>query len=321
MAYTNITNIPLSVAVWLATDTYDAGTAKNYVSATSLLNPIKATVLNLRISNNSDIDLADLTPAKIGNAVHDSIEQAWVTNYVKALKSLNYPEKVTKAILINPDGPVPDSAVPIYIEKRKQKEINGFTIGGKFDIVITGQLEDFKTTKTYSWINQSNKRNYVLQGSIYRWLNQDIITEDFVAINYIFTDWSQVKAIADKTYPSKPILQQKYPLLSVQETERYLIDRTTLIRDNMHVEQSAMPQCTQEELWQKDPVYKYFKNPAKTQRSTKNYTNKYEAYARLATEGVGVVKAIPGEVKRCNYCSARGVCQQAENLELQGLLK
>jgi hypothetical protein len=321
MAYTNLTNFPLSVAAWLVTDNYDYNADPNYLSATTLIRPLKSIILMRRVQMQQDTDISDLIASKLGTAVHDGIETSWTTNYKRALEKLGYPKKVQEAVLINPDGPIPDGAVPIYIERRSAKKVGNFTIGGKFDFVMEGKLEDFKTTSTYSWITQSNKDSYILQGSIYRWLNQDIIASDRMSINYIFTDWTATKALQDKSYPQNRIIQQDYPLLSIAETERYIKNRLSAIEQYADADQKKIPDCTQKELWQKDPVFKYFKNPAKMQRSTKNYTTRADAEMRKSQEGVGVVIEVPGEVKRCIYCSARPLCTQAEDLELKGLLK
>jgi len=62
-----------------------------------------------------------------------------------------------------------------------------------------------------------------------------------------------------------------------------------------------------------DPVWKYYKDPTKKQRSTKNFDNEYEANKKLAEDGfVGEVVKVMGTPKACNYCSARSICNQAK---------
>ena len=57
--------------------------------------------------------------------------------------------------------------------------------------VAEGKVQDFKSTSVYTYLNQTNKDKYILQGSIYRWLNEDTITRDTMDIHFIFTDWNK----------------------------------------------------------------------------------------------------------------------------------
>lgn len=318
--YKNSTNIPISMAVWLATDTYDHDPNPDAISVTSLLKPLKAVVLERTLPIGGDIDIADLIQAKTGTAVHDGIEHAWKANYQPAMVALGHPKAVIRRVVINPQVVLEDD-IAVYIEIRTKKDIAGFTLGGKFDFVMEGQLEDFKTTGTYNYINQGNTESYIWQGSMYRWLNPDIITNDHMKITYLFTDWSAIKARADKKYPPNRIMSQTFQLKSRAETETFILDRLSAIKAYTGLSQSLMSECTKEELWQSDSVYKYYKDPLKTARSTKNFDNLADANARLFTDGsVGKVLEVKGEVKRCRYCNANAVCLQAENLQAAGLL-
>ncbi len=324
MNFTNNTNIPLAIAAYLADDTYDYNPDPTVISATSLLKPLKAIILTRSIAIDQETDLASLIASKVGTAVHDGIENTWKLRAKDALKNLGYPEKIWSNIRINPKIPSdsPD-AIDVYMEIRGQKELsNGWKISGKFDFVAEGQLEDFKTKKVWSWVfaTQDDFDEFIKQGSIYRWLHPDIIKEDTIAIDYLFTDWKANDAKKNSSYPQSQIIQKKFPLMSFGETEKWLINRTNKITKYTGKLQPEIPECTPTDLWQKDPVFKYYKNPNNV-KATKNFTNLADANTRLAREGVGIVKTFPGEVKRCHYCSASPVCQQRESLELSGLLK
>lgn len=331
--YKNDTGIPLSIAIWLATDTYDHNkTHEKYISATTLLQPLRAIILNQTMPQQEEVDIVDLVPSRLGTAVHDQIEAAWKRcpkKVIDTLRKLGYPEEVCHKFIINPDPKsVSDADLPIYMEKRAFKEIEGWTVGGKFDVVINGRLTDYKTTKSYSWISGSNVPNYIKQASIYRWLHPDIIKKDFFAIAYIFTDWIKQKALADKKYPQNPVIEREYELMSAEETEAWI--RTRLQKINRYIteftkgnyDQALLPDCTKEELWQNDPIWKYYKDPNKTARSTKNFDNPTDAYARNGADGnKGLVVEVPGEVKRCLYCNAQPACLQAAAFKARGLLK
>ena len=86
-------------------------------------------------------------------------------------------------------------------------------------------------------------------------------------------------------------------------------------------DQETLPECTDEELWATPTVFKYYKNPSKLDRSTKNFDTLDAANARLASEGsVGIINEVKGQVKACTYCNALNVCNQAKQLIMQGRL-
>lgn len=321
--YTNNKDISLPIAVWLAAaDGYDLEPAPNKLSATSLLGPIKALILQKRIlQEDIKIDISHLLAPRLGTAVHTAIEEAWIKQHRQALTDLGYPPDVVARTVVNPTE-VKEGMIPVYLEKRTEREIDGYIISGKFDLVVDGALHDVKTTKTYSYIKGSNDKDYTIQGSIYRWLNQDIITEDYLTIEYIFTDWTPFKAQSDPSYPPFQVTPKRFSLLSLQETEDYIKQRIALYKENVDKNQEDMPQCSPLELWQEPTVWAYYKDPNKTSRSTKNFDRKDDAYRRYADDGsTGLVVERPGKVKRCYYCSARPICLQAEELENQGLLE
>jgi len=320
--FTNVTGIPLSIAAWLATDDYDHSSDPKEISATTLLQPVRSVVLQMRAQSTQNVDLSSLIPSRLGTAVHDSIEQVWRSKRIKqTLLSLGLPEKVAGNVVVNPEKPEPGN-MNVHMEVRSKREVLGYVITGKYDLVLNGQLEDHKTTKTYSYIKQSNKDSYIKQGSLYRWLNPLIITKETVAINYIFTDWIQMKTLTQYDYPKKQVIQQHYPLMTMQATQQFVEDKIREIDRLVNLDQKHLPQCSREELWQQDAVYKYYKNPSARTRSTKNFDNLADAHQRLASDGnIGTVVTVPGQVKRCHYCNASPSCTQRESLEAEGLLK
>ena len=59
-------------------------------------------------------------------------------------------------------------------------------VSGKYDLVLDGQLSDYKSTSVWTYIYGSKVEDYIKQGSIYKWLSPDKITSDYININYIF---------------------------------------------------------------------------------------------------------------------------------------
>ena len=318
---TNITNIPLSLAVWLASDNYQYSDDPKTISVTTLMKSVRQIVLGSRIIPGEALsDISGSINSSLGTAIHDSIEDAWLNNPQKALEALGYPKRVIARIQVNPCvDDITEDTIAVYLEQRTSKQIKGMTVSGKFDFIADGRVEDFKSTGTYSYTARKNDEKYRLQGSLYRWLNPTIITQDDMHINFIFTDWSQAKANQDNKYPQSRILPIKLDLMSYQETESYVSNKIDLIQLHEHSPEEVLPPCSDDDLWRKDPVWKYYKNPQSLGRSTKNFDNYLEAVTRLAEDNnVGLVKEVKGEVVACRYCNAFTICKQKDSLIASG---
>ena len=316
--YTNKHDIPLALAVWLVADNYDYQDIPNYISATTLLKPLRQMILSARTLPSMlkvQPDLSELASRAMGNALHDSIEKAWKYSYQKSLKILGYPEEVISRILVNPEPEqLKEDSIPVYLEQRQTKKVGKWTVGGKFDMVADGVVHDNKSTTVYAWINGGKDENYKMQGSIYRWLNPDKITEDFIRVNFIFTDWQRSKAAQDPEYPQARTLCKEIPLLSIEETDAWVREKLAQIERYIDAPDSDIPLCSDEELWRAPTVYKYYADPTKTARATKIIgTDPVEAQRFFMVEkrGQGIVIPTGGEPKRCDYCDAVGHCSQA----------
>ena len=186
---------------------------------------------------------------------------------------------------------------------------------------MDGQVQDLKNVNCYSYSKLENREKYILQLSIYKWLNPIDITEDFGVILYHHADWTTLGKIRNpESYPPAKMHGEKVLLLTSSEVETYL---TTRLRALTAIREGTMPlpECTTEELWQRDTIYKYYKNPLKKGRSTrtsKSSTVVYEAYAK--DFGVGEVVEIKGTVMACNYCDVSNCCSQKDTIEKAGLL-
>lgn len=316
--YTNVSAVPLSLAVFLATDSYDH--EPHTISATGLIKPLRQIILGSRVpQEDSAADLTQMVASRMGSAVHDGIERAWTQNHTHAMQALGYPAKVIDRVLINPQAiDLKEDSIPIYLEQRAYKKVGKHTVSGKFDFVGDGRVEDFKTTSVYTAINKTNDAKYIMQGSIYRWLNPEIVTRDQMAIQFIFTDWSAARAKSETNYPQMRFQQRILDLMSVVDTERFVVNKLDLIDKHWLDEEENLPHCTDEDLWRSDPVFKYYKNPEKLVRSTKNFATKPEAYIRLAEEGKGIVLERPGQVTACRYCPAFSLCSQKDALIAAG---
>ena len=325
MKITNNFNISLSLAVWLLHDEYDYVNEPNYISVTTLMKPLRHIILPRRIPRELvETDVSDFIARALGHSLHDSIEKAWVKGYRRILSLLGYPEAVIDRIRINPtpeELAATPNAIPIYLEQRAKKTVtvNGmtWTVGGKFDMVAEGIVHDNKSTSAYTWVYGGRDEEHQQQGSLYRWLNPDKITEDFIRINYIFTDWQKSQAKQNPNYPQKRVESKDIVLLSEAEVQRWVEWKLQLVMKYWDAPERDIPNCTDEELWMSDPKFKYYADPAKTSgRSTKNFDSLLEANAFKAEKGnKGIIITVPGEPKRCDYCDAFPLCTQKDKYQ------
>ena len=309
MKITNNTGISLPLAVWLAMDNYDYSTDESLISVTSLMKPIRQIVLGRRYKeSDKEVDVNDLIASSMGTALHDSVENAWKdkSKVVKLLADMGY---------LNGS----DIYDKITFEKRTEKELDGYKVSGKFDLVFDGIVADVKSTSVWTHIYGSKDDDYIAQMSIYKWLNPELITNTHGYIEFIFTDWSATKAMQDKSYPQQRVLSKKLKLWSLDDTEKWVKAKIKEVATNELIEDDKLPECTDEELWSSPDVWKYYKGASRA-RATKNFDNEQEANERQAKEGVGSIVHVKGEVKRCKYCSYTNLCNQYTKLQLQGLV-
>lgn len=322
--YTNNTGIGLSMAVWLANDEYDHN--DKVVGVTTLMKSTKQVVLAARVpEEDSTTDVTSVIASRMGTATHSAVESAWANNYAQCMTDLGYPDSIIKRIAVNPNpAALPKDCIPVYMEKRTEKVILGVTLSGQFDFVMDGTIEDIKQTGVWTYLNIAlNNRKYCEQGSIYRWLNPDLITGDFIKIQFVFTDWKANEASYKVGYPATKVLEHKVELMSYNDTELFVTKKIRAIKDQWHMDEAQMVPCDDYELWRKPDTFKYYKNPAKTTgRSTNNFKTAIEANTKLAKDGyVGVVHVIKGGVMACNYCNAAPICEQRKHLIQDGSLK
>lgn len=319
--FANVSEVPLALAVFLASDYYDYNDDPHTVSATTLLKPLRQIILATRVPPGDGlVNLADMMNNRMGAAIHDGIEKAWTTNYAKAMEAIGLPQRVIDRVRINPKPEdVTEDILPIYLEQRLKRQLGKWTITGKFDFVGEGKVQDFKSTSTFTYKKQVNADKYTQQGSIYRWLDPKLITQDEMDIHYIFTDWKPAMAKTDPAYPPKRFHKQSFSLMSLQETENFIRRKLELIEQFWDAPEDDIPLCDDDELWRSEPVFKYYKNPAKTARSTKNFDTRADAMIRMAEDGnVGIVKEVPGQVTACKYCPAFAACSQKDQLVASG---
>lgn len=325
MSFTNQQNIALPIAAWLADDTYDHSKDPYEISVTSLIKPIKVLILSSRVAPEDAVqDLSGLFKSRMGTALHDAIETTWTSGrYKEALKKLGYPKRVIERIKVNPKPEeIGEDDIPIFLEQRSKKKVGKWTISGKYDIVLNGQVQDIKSTSAFGYHKDNKIADFKKQASLYRWLNSDIIQDDFVGIHYLITDYSAGQDYREG-YPPHATPTVNYELASVNEVNSFVHRRVADIERLWNADESEMERCNEDDLWLDPPKFKYYKDPAKKTRSTKNFDDMGSAirYKNEKGKGAGVIDTVYGEVKACRYCPAFYACKQKDEYLATGQLK
>lgn len=318
---TNNAGLDLMVAVWLATDEYQYDDRPNYISVTTLIRPIRQTVLARRVPlQEQSIDIADRIASSIGHVLHRGIEHSWKEHYRSALGKLGFPQQVINAVRVNPVEIEPDT-IPVFTEFRAEKEIGGFVVSGQVDMVVDGRLRDAKSTKVWAYTSQKSVESWKLQGSIYRWLNPEKVQHDELLIQYLLLDWNRGESKRVPNYPPHAVPVRSIALMGLRETEQWIRNRLSLLQQYMDAPEEDIPECNEEELWRSEPVYKYYAKVDAAGRSTKNFDNPLDARKHMSEKGgKGRVDIVPGEVKACGFCPAFSVCKQKDRLIADGSL-
>lgn len=321
MQITNLSNVSLALAVWLVSDDYDYVPGDRSISVTSLIKPVRRILLRERLDPTTHIipDVTDRIAPAMGQTLHAGIEKAWQTNYKQAMRILGYPESIIERVVINPEGPIDPEAIPIYLERRTERQFGDYSISGKLDFCINGDLEDTKSTSVFSYLSGSKEQDYTLQGSLYRWVHRDIVTSDDIKIHFIFTDWRRSEARTRAGYPPHKVHTESYPLMSIQETDQWIKERIRQLEASADLDEPFLPRCNDKDLWRSETVWKYYSDPQKandpTARATKNFPNAQAAYSHKRSKGVGTVVEVPGKVRACSYCDVFNLCTQKDEYE------
>ena len=321
--YTNEQGLSLPITLWLLHSDSDT-THKEYdssgdkvISVTSLLKPTRMIYYDIKYKDMTVVrDLTELINGKIGGAIHKSLEDALSNKeqLLATLKELGYEESVLDKLRVNEEK-VNDDDIMIYTEKSSMVNdleiigVKDWKITGRFDLVINGHIHDYKTTTVSSYMNELNKEDHIMQLSLYRLLNSDIIDKGTGYIHYILRDWK--KHSYSKDYPRASIVTEVVKLHSINTTKDYVFNKINEV--DKALKSDNPPDCSDEELWKEPDKFAYYKND-KNIRATKVFDDYESAVEMMKDNDKGRVEIRKGIVKRCDYCPYKSICDQYERL-------
>jgi hypothetical protein len=196
------------------------------------------------------------------------------------------------------------------IEQRLFKEVCDVLFSGQFDNFDfkQGILTDYKFTTVYSVMNKT-KEEYISQGNCLRLLLHEAgYTVNEIQIVYILRDWSKMKAGFTKDYPPHQVVKVKIPMWSLEEAEKFLVDRVTILKSHEDTPDTDLPDCSLEDKWQDPSQWAVYKQDGK--RAVKLHDNELDAKIHMS-QIKGRIEFRPSVPTRCeNYCKVKNYCNQ-----------
>lgn len=313
MKFTNKHELPEFLVKYLLTDDYDY--EPGVMSATGLLKPLRARILQERHDNEISMDVADLANLRLGSAVHSSFENVAYD-----------PKKIRQ-------------------EERHYTEVNGQRISGKFDMLERigetdiWQLRDIKTSSVWKYVHLNDDsdrtvREWKIQLSIYRFIlvKNDISILGIGEVLMVIKDWKYSEALSNSKketgrYTKLPYHIKKLELLDLETIRLWIASRLEALKEAREVSDDDLPRCNDEEIWKSPDKYAHWnrgnQKASKVFDSAKIDNAKEECLKAVAAAKEKGKDAFmeyrPSEAKRCRqYCPAHDFCNQYHELKEQG---
>lgn len=240
------------------------------ISCTELIDSPLIRRLKLQHWDSLEVDVSDMVWAMTGTALHQMVEK-------------------------HGDG---TSEIPL------SAELGGMMITGTCDHLSHDLISDWKTTSVWSVIlSDSWLKKVEQQLNIYRYLHYRMTGNlvPRVSACVIFRDWRKSDLLRNPAqYPSKNIIEYNLLCWTLDEVEKFIIERLSYFSDDNYV-------CNLDERWAKPDKFAVKKIGGK--RAVRVYESELQAIDHADRESL-VVEARPGGHLRCEeYCSVRSVCQ------------
>lgn len=308
---------------------YDTHAVAGEISVSQLIDSPRIRFLKQRHVYEEDV--ADLLDALLGTAMHHVLERATMDNVRKMAFQL------TMETLLNHHKVVKDeqkkesmfkiikylkqySDVVLKVDDRYETEktlrweVDGVVVYGTRDLYdnLTQAIEDYKSTKVWTWIFEESRLKWMLQLNMYAFLSiMNGYDVKHLIINAFFKDWSMGNLNRNKDYPPKKIMRIPIELFSIERLTTEIHYHVKRHKDAMTA--TVLPDCSGLERWAEADQYA-IKTPG-IKRSIKNFDDKVLARNWLQENGHkhknAFIELRPGDSKRCaEYCPVAKFCDQ-----------
>lgn len=272
MKITNKNNLPEALVRFAERDHHK----KSDYSATEIIKPVQAVILENRHKNEITRDVSEMIWMLFGTALHSVVEKHSGKSEIE--------------------------------EARVSCQIAGKEISGIADLYDGSKISDWKTTAVYKILKKDYK-DWEEQLNIYAYMFRDSgfdVSE--IEVVAMLRDWQRSKTF-DPSYPDSQVVKISLPLWSVERQRAFITERVNALMEYENKADEWLPECTPEERWADPVCWKVYKTE-KHKRAVKIHYNEDAAIKHAASIG-GVYNKHEGNAfKRCDYCNAREFCHQ-----------
>ncbi len=262
-------------------------------SVTELMKGTKEIVLTKRHWEELEQDCVDMVWTVFGTAVHSVMEGHDSDNELAE-------ERISM--------PVPCG------------EYGDIRVSGGFDLYNgdTKILTDYKTTGVFSYqmkLQEGIDSHWAKQLRVYWLILQKAGFEVKGVRNTVFLkDWSKTQARRDASYPQKPIVNIDYdfgPVFRSDVAADMMADLSSKIQEILEfkdVPEEEIPNCSNEERWERDECWAIMKKGRKT--AVKRHSKLFDAEQHLTTlDANHYIEHRPGVPVKClDYCVCAEKC-------------
>lgn len=289
MKLTNINNLPEQFVNAINVDYRP--TPKQY-SVTTILNPVRQTILQRRYNEEIIDDVSNQIWAILGSAFHQLLENSQ------------------------------ESSSELKEEYLKQElsclsdKLSDYFLSGKADLYNESEnkIVDFKTTSVFKFIKKDFE-DYRMQLLMYAWLFRkigfNVVKGEIIAI---LRDWQKSKAKIDKNYPQLQVQKVKFNFNEddFEYIEEFIKNKFIELKENENKPDDLLPMCTEEERWREPTKYAVKKKANKTASKLHSTLEEAENHIKNLEEkypNVYEIEIREGTDKKClEYCSACQFC-------------
>ena len=288
MKLTNNHALPETIINVIRRPEYNKGRAN--MSVTELLNSPRIVQLKRKHWDDLTEDAADMVWSIFGTAIHGVLEHGKGDTHI--------------------------------VEERIHVELDGMRISGAIDLQEVEPdgivVSDYKTTSAWAVMNEKQDWHNQLNSYAYLVEKAKKVPVKKLQIVAIVRDWNRRDAANREGYPKAPIVVIDIPLWSFEEREAYVRQRISLHGDAFFEMETGgeMPECTPEEMWEKQTLYALKKDGNIRAKSVHDTRESAEQSLAAATEKAKkgekfLIEVREGGRTRCeSFCQVAPYCQQ-----------
>ena len=278
MKLTNIYGLPDPIVRAVSNDTYRK---VGDISVTGLIKSPRKVLLEARHDAEISEDVSERIWILLGQSVHAVLERATSEHHLS--------------------------------EEKLKAEVLGWTVSGQVDLLEGDMtLSDYKVTSVFSYL-LGDKPEWGVQLNCYAWLyRKQGFKPKKLQIVAILRDWISSRA-GQGDYPEAPIVVIPIKEWTDEGCQKYVEERVALHKSCLEIGDNDLPECTPQEMWERETTYAVKKCRAKRAVSGgAGFKSMAEAKVFINNNGAGLeIEERPGSRPKCErFCNAAPWCNQ-----------